>query len=72
MITPDQKYIRKIKKELKGKTQKELIEMVIHMDALLINASQIIEALRGNNAARNADYLSRCRSVGGVTLPPGV
>lgn len=72
MITPDQKYTRKIKKELKTKSQKELIEMVVHMDGLLINASQIIDALRGESEKRNTQYLSRCRSVGGVTLPPGV
>lgn len=72
MITPDEKYIRKIKKELKTKSQKELIEMVVHMDGLLINASRIIDAMRGESEKRNAQYLSRCRSVGGVTLPPGV
>lgn len=72
MITPDQKYIRKIKRELKTRSQKELIDTIVHLDSLLINASQIIEALRGDSAERNAQYLSRCRSVGGITLPPGV
>lgn len=72
MITLDEKYTRKIKKELKGKTHKELIEIVVHMEQLLFNADHKLEVLLNTGAERDANYLSRCRSVGGVTLPPGM
>lgn len=46
----------------------QLWEMYVHMQ----NLQNKIDALEEQAVRRNTDYLSRCRSSSGVTLPPGV
>lgn len=45
-----------------------LWEMYLHCQ----NLQNEVESLQEQANQRNVDYLSRCRSSGGVTLPPGV
>lgn len=43
----------------------EMLQFITYMD-------QENNSLKEQVSRSNAQYLSRCRSVGGVTLPPGV
>lgn len=52
----------------KKATINELWNMFMYCQEL----QQKVEALKEQASRHNTDYLSRCRSVGGVTLPPGV
>lgn len=65
----DHKAFRKYWKSFK----KDVI--IDHMEELLmfvVQQATEIETLQKQATVRNTEYLSRCRSSGGVTLPPGV
>lgn len=56
------------KSQSKDSVIDQLWEMFLHCQ----NLEDKIAVVQEQNFQRNADYLSRCRSSGGVTLPPGV
>lgn len=50
---------------------KELQETIRNLEFQLFYAAQEIERLRSQQGQSSARYLAACRSVGGITLPPG-
>lgn len=50
---------------------KELQETIKHLQFELFYANQEIERLRVESSRSSSRYLAGCRSVGGITLPPG-
>jgi len=70
-IEKDPRWIQ-FKTTFRNKTKADLIEYLFlaveEIEQLKYNYNKDIKAM----SSANANYLSACRSVGGVTLPPGV
>ena len=63
--------LKGILEEIDTMNKKELKEFA---KSVLLNLAELQDkyiALQRQHSAQSAEYLSRCRSVGGVTLPPG-
>lgn len=60
------------RKYLKMMSKKDLMEHAERQMAVLYSLQEENERLKQQCSRSNAQYLSACRSVGGVTLPPGV
>ncbi|UTC25243.1 hypothetical protein P7_053 [Pectobacterium phage vB_PcaM_P7_Pc] len=60
------------RKYLRMMSKKDLMEHSERQMAALYSLQEENERLRQQCSRSNAQYLSACRSVGGVTLPPGV
>ncbi len=54
-----------------NQTTKQLKETIRDLEWQLSQAIKEIEYLRGRQSQSLASYLAACRSVGGITLPPG-
>lgn len=70
MVTHEE--FKKYQTYLKSLSKKDL---VAHAERQMMAISQLEDdnqALKQQASRSNAQYLSSCRSVGGVTLPPGV
>lgn len=59
------KHWKSLKKDVLVDKLWEMLQFITYMD-------QENNSLKEQVSRSNAQYLSRCRSVGGVTLPPGV
>ncbi len=70
-IEKDPRWIQ-FKAQFRNKTKADLIEYLLlaveEIEQLKYNYNRDIKAM----SSANANYLLGCRSVGGVTLPPGV
>lgn len=64
--------IQQFQKHWKTKKKDELVKQMTEFLLVIVDQEKEIEGLKEQQSRRNTDYLSRCRSVGGVTLPPGV
>lgn len=56
------------KSQSKDSVIDQLWEMFLHCQDLKDEVAELQE----QNSRQSAEYLSRCRSSGGITLPPGV
>lgn len=59
------KYWKSLKKDVLVDKLWEMLKFVEYQETE-------IEALKQQSSRNSAQYLSVCRSVGGITLPPGV
>lgn len=57
---------------LKTLSKKDLVEHAMHQMYALMAADEQVTELKLRQSEQSNQYLARCRSVGGVTLPPGV
>lgn len=57
---------------LKNLSKKDLRELATHQLLTNMALQEKVKELKKQCSRSNSEYLSRCRSVGGVTLPPGV
>lgn len=59
------KYWKTLKKDVLVDKLEEMLQYISYQ-------ANEIEDLKALSSQANINYLARCRSVGGVTLPPGV
>lgn len=60
------------RKYLKMMSKKDLMEHAERQMAALCSLQEENERLKQQCSRSNVQYLANCRSVGGITLPPGV
>lgn len=62
----------KLKKLVETANRKELNEAHLELILAYEELSQKVDQLMKDKTSLNTAYLSRCRSVNGITLPPGM
>lgn len=63
---------KEYKKYLRSMSQQDLLEHTERLMMAMYSLEEENESLRRQCSRMTSHYLSGCRSVGGVTLPPGV